>query len=275
MIRWTFKTISIFVLSVVTLFGFGFVATGSNVFGYLRSSTNMIQKSVKDAIPIELELQRARDLLGDLVPEIKKNLSEVVSEEVEIAELEHEIGEQREAIDVERERVRKLRVSLTQQQAGYRFANHDYSRGEVVNELKRRFEQLKTAEMLFEGKENLLVKRQRSLEAAQTKLEKTRLARIDLEAQIESLEAQFRLVQAQTSHSEFHFDESKLTELQGVIKDLKKRLQVAERVLARDAEFIEVIPVETQSEGSILDSVDAYLNGETIEKVEVQVADEF
>lgn len=275
MIRWTFKTISIFVLSVVTLFGFGFVATGSNVFGYLRSSTNMIQKSVKDAIPIELELQRARDLLGDLVPEIKKNLSEVVSEEVEIAELEHEIGEQREAIDVERERVRKLRVSLTQQQAGYRFANHDYSRGEVVNELKRRFEQLKTAEMLFEGKENLLVKRQRSLEAAQTKLEKTRLARIDLEAQIESLEAQFRLVQAQTSHSEFHFDESKLTELQGVIKDLKKRLQVAERVLARDAEFIEVIPVETQSEGSILDSVDAYLNGETIEKVEVQVADKF
>ena len=187
MIRWTFKTISIFLLSVVTLFGFGFVATGTNVFGYLRSSTNMIQKSVKDAIPIELELQRARDLLGDLVPEIKKNLSEVVTEEVEIAELEHEIGEQREAIDVERERVCKLRVSLRQQQDGYRFANHDYSRGEVVTELKRRFEQLKTAEMLFEGKENLLVKRQRSLEAAQTKLEKTRLARIDLEAQIEFL----------------------------------------------------------------------------------------
>ena len=148
-------------------------------------------------------------------------------------------------------------------------------RGEVVTELKRRFEQLKTAEMLFEGKENLLVKRQRSLEAAQTKLEKTRLARIDLEAQIESLEAQFRLIQAQSSTSDLEFDASTLTELQGVIKDLKKRLQVAERVLARAAEFIEVIPVATQSEDSIVGSVDAYLNGDVVEKVEVQVADEF
>lgn len=275
MIRWTFKTLTIAVVSAALLVGVGFGLTGKNVFGYLRSSSNMIQKSVKDAIPVELELQRARDLLGDLVPEIKSNLKDVVAEEVEIADLERELSEQREAIDTERARVRKLRTALKTQQVSYQFANHSYTRGEVVNELKRRFEQLKTAEMLVDGKENLLNKRRSSLAAAQKKLEKTRLARIDLDAQIESLEAQFRLIQAQSSTSDLEFDASKLTELQGVIKDLKKRLQVAERVLARDAEFIEVIPVETQSEDSIVGSVDAYLNGDVVEKVEVQVADEF
>jgi hypothetical protein len=275
MIRWTLKTLSILGVSVALLLGLGFGLTGKNVFGYLRSSSNMIQKSVKDAMPVELDLQRARDLLGDLVPEIKNNLSEVVSEEVEVAELEQELVDQREAIESERARVRKIRTSLSQSQVSYQFSSHTYTRGEVVNELKRRFEQLKTAEMLVEGKERLLTKRRQSLAAAQKKLEKTRLARIDLDAQIESLEAQFRLIQAQSSTSNLQFDASKLTELQGVIKDLKKRLQVAERVLARDAEFIEVIPVETESEASIMDSVDAYLNGDLVEKVEVQVVDEF
>jgi hypothetical protein len=87
------------------------------------------------------------------------------------------------------------------------------------------------------------------------------MARIELASQIEALEAEFRLVQAQSSGSEFHLDETKLARTQKVIGDLRKRLEVAQRVLAREARFVDMIPMETVNESATLQKVDSYFSG--------------
>jgi hypothetical protein len=114
--------------------------------------------------------------------------------------------------------------------------------------------------MLLQGKEDLLKNRKRSLDAALQKLEKTRLARLELASQIEALEGQFRLMQAQASGTEFHLDDSKLAQSQRIIADLKKRLEVAQHVLAREAQFVETIPVERADESTVVEKVDAYFS---------------
>lgn len=247
---------------ILGVLGAGVVLTGTT--SYVRSSGRMIKTAVKDSIPFEFEIQRARDLLDDLVPELRANLRLVAAEEVEVANLEKEITRQKADAEAERLKVKKLRAALNQQKTSYRYGGVEYGRDEMVSELARRFDQLRTTEKLIDGRNELLKNRKRTLDAAIRKLETTRLARVQLEAEIESLEGQFRLTQAQAAESRFEIDDSKLAQTQKVIEELRKRLDITQRVLAREAKFVENIPVEIdlESESSVVDRVDTYFSGE-------------
>lgn len=236
----------------------------SGASSYVVSSSRMIQTAVKDSIPTEFELQRARDMLDDLVPELRANVRVVAAEDVAVANLEKEIASESTRIETERGKVLSLRDALRQQQVSYRFGGIDYEREEVVNELERRFDNLRTAEKMLDSRQELLSNRRRSLNAAINKLEKTRVARVQLAAEIEALEAQFRLIEAQSTESQFTLDDSKLAQTQKLIGELKNRLQVAQNVMAREARLIEFIPVEeVVSESTVVGRIDSYFEGDS------------
>jgi len=254
MLKWTKRII----LSGVLVVGIGALLFGTGLGSYLRSSGRMLKRAVDNSIPVEFEIQRARDLIADLIPEMQANLRLVAAEEVEVANLEKEIKGQQESVRTESDKLHGLRNTLNTQMVSYSVGGREYQRSELVDELARRFERLRTSDMILKGKQEVLKNRRRSLEAALQKLEKTRVARFELDAQIAALEAKNHIIQAQSSGSEFRINESKLAETNKVIADLKKRLEVAERVLAREAKFVEMIPEETVSESTVLDRVDAY-----------------
>ncbi len=265
-----FKWIKRLVIGSVVLgvIGAGVVWTGTS--SYVRSSGRMLKTAVKDAIPFEFEIQRARDLLDDIVPELRANLRLVAAEEVEVATLGKDIERQKADLEVERRKVKKLRNALNLQHVTYRFRGMDFDREELVSELARRFDQLRTTEKLIDGRLDLLKNRERSLDAAIRKLEKTRLGRVQLESEIEALEGQFLLTQAQATESEFRLDDSKLAQTRRVIVELKKRLQISQRVLPREAKFVENITNEgdTESEISVVDRVDSSFTGEAVNVLE-------
>lgn len=268
MFKWTKRI----VFAGMVVAGGALLVYGTGLGSYVRSSGKMLQSAVKDSIPVEFEIQRARDLLEELIPEMRANLRLVAREEVEVANLEKEILRQEDAVRKETARIQHLRDTLRTDTISYRIRGREYSRAELVDELARRFEHLTTAEMLLKGKKDLLKTRHRSLDAAVEKLEKTRIARIELASQIEALEGQFRLIQAQASGSEFRIDESKIARTQKVIGELKKRLEVAQRELAMEARFVEMIPVEPVSESSLVDRVDAYFSRKDVPSVQDSAA---
>lgn len=255
-----FKWMKRIALTAVVVGLVGGICIKTGLGSYVKSSSRILKTAVKDSIPVEFEIQRARDLLEDLIPEMHANLRIVASEEVEVANLEKELNRQRHSVADEGGKVQRLRSTLNTQLVSYEIGGREYRRTDLVEELSRRFEHLRTAEMLVAGKEDLLKNRRRSLDAALQKLEKTRLARLELASQIEALEGQFRLVQAQAAGSEFQLDDTKLARTQKVISELKKRLEVTQRVLAREAQFVEAIPIDTVSESNVVERVDAYFS---------------
>src|SRR5947209_7412927 len=70
----------------------GALFLGRDLFSYASTSGKMIRTAVKDSIPVQLEIQRARDLLDDLIPEMHANLRLVAKEEVEVGSLEKEVS---------------------------------------------------------------------------------------------------------------------------------------------------------------------------------------
>jgi hypothetical protein len=234
----------------------GFLFFGTDLLSYAHTSGRMLKRSVNDMIPPEFEIQRARDLLDGLVPELHANLRLVAQEEVEVAHLEKEVAKKREAVAAEGAGIQKARGSLEILPAS--FNGGEPARQVSVEDLSRRFERYRMNEMLLTSQEKLLENRKKSLQAAVSKLEKTRLARTELAVQIEGLEGKLRLLQAQGSASEFRIDQSKLAKTERLIGDLKKRLEVAEKVLDREAQISDVPPEPSVSAENLVQEIDAH-----------------
>ena len=103
-----------------------------------------------------------------------------------------------------------------------------------------------------------MVSRQNSLQAAMQVLEQTRSRKRMLQDKIESLASQHRLVKAASVGSHIQVDNSKLAQTEKLINQIKKRLDVAERILAHESQFVQAIPVDAVVEEDLLTQVDDY-----------------
>ena len=144
---------------------------------------------------------------------------------------------------------------LSVHHASYEIGGQQFDRYDIKEELARRFDRFKEAEVLLAGKKRLLKERQKSLKAAKQVLERTRSQKALLEDQIAALEAQHRLIRAASVGSQIQIDNTKLAQAEKLIGEIKKRLDVAERVLAHEARFTETIPMETISDEDLVAQV--------------------
>ena len=80
------------VLSVVTIGLAGALVFGRDAFSYVNSSMRSARSAVKDAVPVEFQLRRARDLVDDIIPEMHANIRLIAQQEVEISRLSKDIS---------------------------------------------------------------------------------------------------------------------------------------------------------------------------------------
>ncbi len=237
---------------------------GRDVFSYISSSASSVRLAVKESVPVEFQLRRARDLVNDIVPEMQANVKLIAQQEVEIDSLKNDIDESRKQIADERQRVAMLRNSLNSADVSFTFDDVAYSRPHIKQDLARRFDGLKEAEVVLGGKQRLLENRQKSLQAAMQALERTRSQKAMLESQIASLEGQNQLVKAAAIGTGFQLDDSKLAQSEKLIAEIKKQLDVAERVLAHQSQFVQPIQLDVVSEKDLLKEVDEHLAADAI-----------
>ncbi len=246
------------VISVLGLSLVGSMLFGSDVISYVRSSAKSVRTVVKDSVPIEFELRRARDLLEDIIPEMHANIRLIAQEEVEVAALKADITKAQESVADEKSRISTLRTALEQPKTTYTFAGREFSRNYVKEDLARRFDHFKECELMLASKKKLLGTRENSLYGAMQLLERTKGQKRLLEDKIEELASRYQLVRAAAVGSHIKVDNSKLAQTEKLISQIKKRLDVAERVLAHESTFVQAIPVDSIGEQDLLTQVDDY-----------------
>jgi flagellar biosynthesis chaperone FliJ len=253
MIKWTVLSAG----GAILLGGFVF---GRDLYSYVTTSTRAVQTAVRDSVPVEFELRRARDLVEDILPEMQANIRLIAQQEVEIENLRTDITRSEQSLGEERVRLVSLRAALDRPaNATFAVNGVNYSRDEVRAELARRLQLTQEAETILAGKKRLLENRSRSLEAAVQALNRTRQQKELLQAQIASLESQHRLVVAAANNTSLQIDDSKLSQSQRLIAQIRERLDVAERVLAHESRFVAPIQVNLVNEADLLQRADEYL----------------
>lgn len=234
---------------------------GPGVVSYMRTSAGYVRDAVHESIPIEFQIDRARGMIKDLIPEVRKNMHVIAKEEVEVQRLEEQIAATRARLEKEKNELMRLKADLATNQASYRYAERDYTADEVRADLARRFERYKTGEATLGSLEQIRDARQRSLRAARDKLEGMLASKRQLEVEVENLEARVQMLAAARTTSEFQFDDSRLGQVKELVSNLRTRLDVADQLLAAETQFHDEIPLDKATPEDIVEQVTEYFDG--------------
>jgi peptidoglycan hydrolase CwlO-like protein len=227
----------------------GGLVFGRDLFSYAKTAGNQVREAVKSEVPLDFQIDRARKLVEELVPEIRKYMHEIAEQQVEIERLTGEIGEKQARLDQQKDAVLALKADLASGKDTfvYASASRTYSADEVRRDLGRRFERFKVAASTLDKERQILNARQRTLEANQKKLEELLNSKQDLQVQIAELEARWKSIQAVESFSTLEIDDSRLARAKSLIAELDKQLDVKDHLLAAEGKLTGEIPVEVDA----------------------------
>lgn len=238
------------------------VFLGRDAVSYVFTSACRVKESVRGQVPIEFEIDRARRMVKNLVPEIRKNMHVIAKEEVEVERLEREINNAASRLAADRADIMRLKGDLAQGRPEYRYVNRTYTADEVKEDLARRFERFKTTDATVASLRDIHQARLKSLDAARAKLEGMLAAKRQLEVEVENLEARLKMVEVAQTTSHHQFDESRLSRVKGLVTDIRSRLKVAEKLVNADVHYADEIPLKESAPDNLLEQVAEYFDGQ-------------
>ena len=223
----------------------GGLLLGTSAYSYVKTGVHSLRDSVKDQIPIEVEIKRARELITDLKPEIASNLKLIAREEVEVAKLQREVNVKQTSLSKSKDSILKLKEDL---QSGVRYVTYQgkkYSIEQVRQDLGDRFKHHQSLEATSEKLVKILDARERNLIAARRKLDEMLAAKRELEVQVENLQARLTMVQVAQAGNQFAVDDGAIGQVRQALDEIATRIDVAEK-LASGVDEIGSVPVEAQ-----------------------------
>jgi hypothetical protein len=224
-------------------------------------------------VPVEFQIDRARDMVRDLEPEIRRSMHIIAKEEVAVEQLDQQIGTNQEKTEKEKRDILRLQADLGRGKNLYHYASRTYSSDEVKQDLARRFNRFKVSDDTLASMKQMRDARVKNLDAAQQKLAAMINARRKLEVDLANLEAKRKLVEVAQASSEYVFDDSQLARCKELITDIRTRLDVAAKLANADVNIEVEIPLDDATPSDITDQVADYfnLNGETETESEAEV----
>jgi hypothetical protein len=234
---------------------------GRDLPAYFKTTANWVHQGVHDAVPVEFELSRARQMIKDLDPEIHRNMHLIAKEEVEVQHLKSQLGDAETSLAKNRSDIERLNGDLKRGDSNFVYCEKTYTAKQVETDLARRFEAFKVKEATLSKLTQVLAARERGLEAGREKLKAMQSAKGQLEIDVENMEARLEMVKVAQSTSEFAFDDSSLSRTKELCRDIAARIDVAEKLVNAETTYPGQINLEEEETGTtISDQVTAYFN---------------
>lgn len=259
-------------LSAAALVLMGFLF-GRDAISYVSTGAGWVKNSVRDTVPVEFEIERARNMLASLEPEIRNNMQVIAHREVEVERLDNQVGKLTSRQQRDREGLVRLKQDVQRGDTVFVYAGRRYTDEQVRADLGQRLNRVKTTDATLISLNKVLDARKRTLDAARQKLEQMLAAKRQLVVDIQNLEAQHELVNVAQAASEFQFDDSRLARTKDLVDSIRTRLDVAERMLDVEVTLHDQIPLDEESNADVLDQVAHYLDElspETAELAELE-----
>lgn len=233
---------------------------GRDAVSYVTTSTGYLKDAVKDSVPIDFQIQRARQMIDQIVPEVRNNMHTIAREEVLVERLERQIADAQANLDKDKGELMRLKTDLSGGAASYHYAGRSYSVQQVKLDMANRFERYKTNEATLANLQQIHSARQQSLEAARQKLEGMLASKRQLQVEVENLEARTQMLAAAQTSSQYNFDDSHLGRVKGLVRDLRTRLDVDEKMIGAESRLHDAIPLEEQAPENIVEQVTKYFD---------------
>jgi hypothetical protein len=250
--------------SVVALGLTTVVLFGRDAASYVGTTYDRLTNSVKESVPVEFQIDRARAMVRDLEPEIRRSMHVIAKEEVALEQLNIQIDGSEKKVSQDKSEILRLQADLGQGKDLYRYASRSYTSDQVKQDLARRFNRFKVTDETLVNLKSMRDARERNLDAAQQKLASMINARRKLEVDVQNLEAKRKLVEVAQASSDYVFDDSQLARAKELINDIRTQLDVAAKLANADVNVEVEIPLDETAPSDITEQVADYfrLGGE-------------
>ena len=237
-----FKLVKLTLLGAVGVAALGYFVFGEHAFSYLSTVTGSVRDGVRGKIPVEFEIKRAEKLIKAIEPEIDNCKRDVARAEVDLEGLKEDV----ERLDGEIAKAEKKLKSTTglvtatddRGATSFKLASHGLVVHRAAMELERTFDLYKGSVAVVRGKKALIERQERAVSAARTRLDAVRTEKGKLEDTIGMLKTQKAQLDAlAVGARRFDLDDTNLSKAKEVLADVKKRLDVAQRMIEDDTFF--------------------------------------
>lgn len=234
---------------------------GREGFSHVKTSLGWVRQSVRESVPVEFEIGRARQMIKDLVPEIHRNMHLIAKEEVEVKNLRDQLDGAEKQLVKNKTDIQRLTQDLQTGDRQFVYCGKSYSAKQVENDLTRRFEQYKVKEATLEKLTQVLAARERGLDAGREKLKAMQAAKSQLEVDVANLDARLEMVKVAQSTSEFNFDDSRLSRTKELVRNIGCRIDVAEKLVHAESSNLGQIDLDEEAASTnIAEQITAYFN---------------
>ncbi len=238
------------------------LAVGVPLASYTRCGVSWLRDSASDAVPLEWELKRARQMISDLKPEITDNAKRIAREKIEVVRLEKQLNETESRLASAQNDIERLTSDLEGGNEYFTYAGRTYTSVQVKDDLKNRFKRFKTRRATADKLQQMLTARQSTLSAAQHRMEEMLSAKRQLEVEVENLQARLGALRVAQTASELSLDDSHLSQTRRLLDEIETRIDVEEETMSVDAEYFGEINLEDSGDENLLDDIANYFDSE-------------
>jgi len=234
-----------------------YLAFGTSAPSYIRTAFHKVRHNAKSAVPVQFEIDRAREEVASLEPAIKQGIADLSNAEVEVEHLDREIVTIRTNLTQEKKVLVALRNSL--ETGDFKLAgNVTYTADEVKADMARRYDHYKQVGQLLEAKESTLKAKQKAVIAARQQLSQMAASKKALMTKIDGIEARLKMIETTRASNEFNFDDSALARAKASVTDLEKRLEVMARIAEKEGKYSDAgVPVIIEPGRDVVKEIDA------------------
>jgi septal ring factor EnvC (AmiA/AmiB activator) len=253
------------VLGGALALGLSWLMLGNGVFHYLGTSWNWMQSSVQEQVPVAMKVERARQLIEEIEPEIRRQVHVIAETERGVADLDKQIASLEQDAETLRNVVYRQESDL-RTGGPFHYAGHSYTETEVRRDLRLRLARLEQREEHLAKLQDLRNARREHHQAAVDRLQAMKIARDEATQRLAMLETEIERVRLRQAESDFDYgDSTTLSELQGLLGKMESYVDAEQRYASDKLPEEGLIPTEAVESGDkdVLDAVARYREAKT------------
>ncbi len=218
-------------------------ATGLS--SYTSTAVSKIRSGFKKAVSLEFEIERLRHEVAQLIPEMKRNFTNIAEEMVAVENLDKEIKTTTANLQKQKEALLAMTRDVESGKTILVYGGREYSIDRVKTKLARDWASYRVCADELKAKEQLLDAKQEALDATRERLAAIKTQKQELELEVAKLEAELKTVRLAQTRNKFHFDDSRLARCKATLAEIKNRLNVERKAMDIEGQFAnDNIPVE-------------------------------
>jgi len=228
--------------------------------GSISTAWKKARVCVERQISPEFEIERLRDQIAKLTPDMNRHIERIAEATVDVASLGRRIDMVQGELD---KRQGELMANTEKVERG--IVPVGYTTNNLKTRLAADFRAYKTCEKDLSNKQKMLEAKRTMLTAARNQLREIQTQRATLEVQLAEMEAELANVRAAQNASPIQLDDTRLGKIKGDLEKLRETIDVERTKIELTGQFLGERPAEVKCEAGsdIVEEVRAHFTRTT------------